>query len=58
MGFREAFLKARGGRGIAGRVISSCTVVWLVDGEREEGGVPGDYIICPQAPAGLGLGTP
>ena len=33
MGFRKAILKARWGRGVPGCVISSCTILWLVDGE-------------------------
>ena len=31
--FWKEFLKARWGRGAAGCMISSCTVLWLVDGE-------------------------
>ena len=36
-GFSKAFLKARGGRGVLGYVISSCTILWLVDGDHSLG---------------------
>ena len=45
MGFRKGFLNARWGKGVAGCVISSCTILWFVDGE-----VTGQcHIISPQA---------
>ena len=53
MGFREAFLKARWGRGILGCVISLCTILWLVE-VRSQGCVIGVKIINPKPLGGLG----
>ena len=50
----KAFLKTRWGRDVPESVISSCTILWLVNGGMMSlGDVTGVNIISPWAPGGL-----